>query len=282
MHPRTDPKESSRRNALLLGLVPTLAAALCILLPARADAQATSGAPSAEALADSLDTGITRAAHRGDLDRLEELRLLAERAVEAFPNERWFLYYEAYALHRLGTLYLSLQEDEDRADRALEEAQALLEGSVQEDPTAEDHALLSGVLGLRISVNPMIRGISMGPAADHHIEAALELDRHSPRVWLMQGISAYNTPGVFGGSTDRAQRHLERSVTLFGDHEPESTAPSWGEAEARAWLGQVYAEQGDTEKATTAYRDALRIEPEYRWVRQVLLPRVAGEDADGG
>ena len=43
----------------------------------------------------------------------------------------------------------------------------------------------------------------------------------NPRVWLMKGIGAVNTPSAFGGGLDKAESHLKQALELFkSDHPP--------------------------------------------------------------
>ena len=48
--------------------------------------------------------------------------------------------------------------------------------------------------------------------------------------------------------------------------------PEWGYLETLAWTGQVYAKLGNVDTARFYYTKVLTIEPEYGWVKYVLLP----------
>jgi cytochrome c-type biogenesis protein CcmH/NrfG len=41
-----------------------------------------------------------------------------------------------------------------------------------------------------------------------------------------------------------------------------------------AFLGQAWAKKGDRAKAIAAYENALKAEPNFSWVKYVLLPKV--------
>ncbi len=66
---------------------------------------------------------------------------------------------------------------------------------------------------------------------------------------------------------DVAEEYLKRSVELFATDAPKPGEPSWGKAEAFAWLGQVYEKKGDKTKAAEMYKTALDVEPELRDTR---------------
>lgn len=270
----TDDRPTARRT----GPVTTLLAALVVTagLLASGAPTARAQAPTPVALADSLESGVTAAFMAGDTARLREMATLAERAAAAHPDDPWLPYYRGFALYRLGTLALS--QDEDRADRILERAQQVFRRSAERDSLAESFALLASTKGMRISVNPMVRGMTMGSEVGGHLETAMELAPENPRVWLVRGVNALNTPGMFGGGTDEAIRRLQKALSLFSGPSASGPAPSWGEAETYAWLGQAYADQDSVAMARTAYRDALRLEPDFRWVSEQLLPALR----DGG
>ena len=121
-------------------------------------------------------------------------------------------------------------------------------------------------LGMRSGVE-MGKARALGPA--------------NPRVRLLEGISALHAPEMWGGGQDAALAHFLAAVELFAHDEPKRPLPAWGLAETYAWLGQTYAALGKVEEARAAYERALEVEPEYAWVRDVLLPRAWEIDARG-
>ena len=93
-------------------------------------------------------------------------------------------------------------------------------------------------------------------------------------VRLVEGISAFHTPKVFGGGHEAAQEHFLAAIELFAEDAPQSPLPDWGHAETYAWLGQTHVALGQVEAVRTAFERALELEPGYVWVREVLLPGV--------
>ena len=45
---------------------------------------------------------------------------------------------------------------------------------------------------------------------------------------------------------------------------------SWGKAEAHVWLGQVYEQMKERDKAAAEYTTALEIEPGFVWAKNLL------------
>ena len=212
---------------------------------------------------------IAKAAPTGDVAGFQAARALLERALTVAPSDAWLLHYTGYALYREATL--SMGRDGADAGALLEKADDYLERSTRLGPMPESHALRSGVLGMMIGSNP-IKGMTLGPQSGEQMEKALELDPENPRVWMLRGIGAVNTPAMFGGGLDKAEEYLKKSIVFFAKDKPQPPAPSWGANEAHVWLGQVYAKQDKIAEARAEYQKALAIEPNDMWVKYGLLP----------
>ena len=114
------------------------------------------------------------------------------------------------------------------------------------------------------------------------MDRALKLGPDNPRVLLLRGINAVHAPRMVGGGLERAQEYLEQSVALFGRTTSAALLPSWGHAEAYAWLGRVHERRGDRERAERAYMHALELDPNFSWVSRVLLPRLRNRSHRSG
>ena len=242
---------------------------LVISIAAFAQAPALTGASK---WADSAAREIDAATDAGDLTRLRSARTLLDRALTAFPNDALLLHYKGYALHREASLQEGLGHRTD-VEPLLDQARAVLEQSLAVKPMPETHALLSSVLGRSIGFHP-IKAMLLGPESGSQMTSAIALDPKNPRVWLLRGIGAMFTPAQFGGGLPVAEEHLKKAAELFESDHPVAPAPSWGRAETYAWLGQIYQKQNKSAEAITAYNKALEIDPQFNWVRRVLLPSV--------
>jgi Flp pilus assembly protein TadD len=114
----------------------------------------------------------------------------------------------------------------------------------------------------------------LGPRASGALDKAAEIAPDNPRVVVLQGISAFNTPALFGGGTEKAERLLRRSLTLFAREPADRPWPNWGRFDAHVWLGQALLGKGDRAGARAEYDRALTLAPGSRWVRSVLLPAI--------
>lgn len=210
-----------------------------------------------------------KATPAGDIGGLRTAEALLDRALTVSPNDPWLLHYLGFALYREATIRMGMNGDDVRP--TLERADSILDRSSRFGSIPESHALRSGLLGMMIGNNPL-RGMTLGPKSGAQMERALELGPANPRVWMLRGIGAVNTPAMFGGGLDKAEEYLKKSIELFGTDKPQPPSPSWGMYEAHVWLGQVYAKQSKKELARAEYQKALAIEPNDMWTRMSLLP----------
>ena len=248
--------------------IAVLASALLLGAPHSLDAQ---GADPGE-VAERVRAGIAEADIAGNHDGLAQAVSLARRAVTAFPDDMLVNHYLGYALYRLAGP--TMATDVGAALALLEEAGSYLERSIEIKPIAESHALLASTLGMRIVSDDL--AMTLGMRSSVELERARTMGPNNPRVRLLQGISAFHSPTMFGGGHDVALEHFLAAIALFAEDAPEPPLPAWGHAEAYAWLGQTSAALGQSEEARAAYERALELEPAYGWVREVLLSGVGG------
>jgi tetratricopeptide (TPR) repeat protein len=213
--------------------------------------------------ADTVSREIDRAYVSGDPAKVQAARAVAERVATAFPRDGLILHYEGFALYREGTVLASRGTD---AAPIFQRAKDILERSLKLHPLPETHAVISSIEGQLIAKDPS-RGMELGMAASASIAAALALGPNNPRVWLIRGLSAIYTPAEYGGGLQLAEEQIKKSIELFAKDAPKPGEPSWGNAEAHIWLGQVYQQLKDNARAAVEYNAALEIEPEFAWAK---------------
>lgn len=201
-----------------------------------------------------------------DFGQLDELRLQLGDPTKGDAPDR--LYTVAYLNWRITQLV-----PPKRRKTYSQEAERALQFLLHERPgDAEALALLGSAYGARIT--GFWSGIKFGKKADQALEEAAAVAPDNPRTVLQQGISAYFSPKAFGGGLDRAEALLRRSLELFQSQPEDAPWPNWGRVDAYAWLGQVLAKKGDVAGARDVYQQGLALEPDHRWIREVLLPQL--------
>lgn len=224
-------------------------------------------------LADSAARLIDRGHIENDIDKLHSAGALLDGALITYPKDPILLHYKGYAAFREGEI-LYVRGRATEAHPLLETARTMFEQSDSIRPMAENNALLTAVLGYLIGADNS-RGPELGPIIMTRNSSALSLGPLNPRVMLILGIGKLYTPPEYGGGAAEAEKDLSTAVRLFDADHPPPPMPSWGRAEAYAWLGQALQREGKTADAKTAFEKALSLEPNYAFVKRALAPPVA-------
>ena len=214
--------------------------------------------------------------NRGDLDLLMTARAAFERAAADTRRSAWARYYAALADFRIANHLLAREEgSKDRASSHLDSAVKNLKQVIKLDAeAAEAYALLNSVYGRQISLSPL-KGMLLGPRSRGALEKAERLAPDNPRVVLAAALADFNTPRMFGGNKERAMEGFRRAAALFAGQMPaDPLQPVWGHGEVYAWIGLAHLDRDERGRARAALEKALEIEPEFGWVRYVLLPGV--------
>lgn len=118
-------------------------------------------------------------------------------------------YFAGYSADLLVSL---LSSDGSGASRAellayLDYAIVHLEQAKQRDPSFADEGwvLLAGVYGRKIGLRPL-SGMRLGPRSSQAQEAATRLEPDYPRVALLQAVSDYTPPRIWGAAKPGRRR----------------------------------------------------------------------------
>lgn len=182
-------------------------------------------------------------------------------------------YYRGYADYRLGVVVYRM--DKEKSIAYLDSAAEHLERATQlSSKFAEAYALLGSCYGIKIAHSP-IKGIVLGPMAQRAMDKAKAIAPENPRVALLDAIRIYSTPSMFGGGKDEGLQAMRRAAQLFDRWTaPEPLVPDWGKAEVYAWIGIAYIDRKESVLARHALEQALKINPEYGWVKYGLSRKV--------
>jgi tetratricopeptide (TPR) repeat protein len=134
----------------------------------------------------------------------------------------------------------------------------------------EAYILLAAIQAQHARLSEMT--VPYDPGVTAALARAQVLDAKNPRLALAQGIAAFLAPRAVGAEPNAAEEALKRAEALFAAGAAGTTWPNWGRAQTQAWLGQVLAQKGDVAGARQAYQSALTLQPDYVWVKNVLLP----------
>lgn len=102
-------------------------------------------------------------------------------------------------------------------------------------------------------------------------------------LWVAGGDLLFKPP-QWGGSTERAIEIYVRAADVAGAPQPDSPLPDWGKPEAIMALAYAHMIQKapDLAAAEKEARAALCLQPQWSYVRDVLLPQIRAAAANPG
>lgn len=249
--------------------------ALLLFLTMANTSGVTQSGDSVAARVAELKSTINKGVNAGQ----KELLIQAKEGLEELSGQRQHTmlvtYYLAYANYRLSSLFEDMPKDQK--NRYLDTAISHLEKVTEMAPNfAEGWALLGNCYGMKAS--GMFSAMRYGPKSQDAIDKALELAEDNPRVEMINGIGLMYKPALFGGSNQKAIAAFKEAGRYYQQWQPESELhPDWGFAENYAWLAQAYLKEDQPQEAMEAYNQALKIDPDYYWVKEILLPELKEE-----
>lgn len=236
----------------------------------------------AQSALDVIDQGKTlleRGFAASEMSTVRRARATFLRATSDRTHGYLAHYYVGLSSSRLANLSGADGDALPHVDDAIEH----LERVVELRPRwAEGHALLASVYGRKAGLQP-ISGMVLGPKTSAELERARALAPTNPRVVFLEASSQYFRPRMWGGDPEAGIAGFRRAIRLFDQApRPARGAPDWGHEEALTWLGIALARQGDLSGSRSAFERALRINPDFAWVRDELLPQLRRRIASGG
>lgn len=104
---------------------------------------------------------------------------------------------------------------------------------------------------------------------------AVELDPENPRVLWVQAAPLLFLPPEQGGDLNRAIEIYRRMGEVSqARSDAGSPLPDWGKPEALMSLAFAHLQQTDLTSAREEAQAALRLQPEWSYVRDILIPQI--------
>lgn len=209
-----------------------------------------------------------------DKNLLLEAKETFEKALAQDNSNTFALYHITYCEYKL--LEMSLRKgSEDLFDKYYDAAVANAENlSETKGIGSEGKTLLAGIYMIKIA-NSFLSGVTLTPKIHTLLDESEEINKINPRTYLLRGIMKFQTPAMFGGSTEEAAKNFNKAVALFEKQNSDNPlGPNWGYLEALAWLGRAHEKLENYDAAKFAYQKALAVEPNFVWVKSSLLPKL--------
>lgn len=143
------------------------------------------------------------------------------------------------------------------------------------DFASEGKTLFAAILMMKITYN-WAEAMTLSPRINALLGEAETINPNNPRAYLIHGIMKLNTPAAFGGSVKEALENFNKTISYFEKEEEKSTSLTinWGYLDALAWTGIANEKLEMSDAAIFVYKKALSIEPEFSWIKYVLLPNL--------
>ncbi|MFO7864410.1 MAG: tetratricopeptide repeat protein [Salinivirgaceae bacterium] len=179
--------------------------------------------------------------------------------------------------YRLALSYYGLigaflgKEEKGRAEVYLKKATHLTKSLVDADENDSRYLALRGaLLGFEIALSSY-KAMYLGPQSLNYINEAIEKNPENPTAWIEYGNALYYMPKFVGGDRQEAIQAYKKAIRLY---EAENTDNCWLYLNSLAVLGQWYENSQQYYLALEHYRKALRVAPDFEWVKKELLPQL--------
>lgn len=130
----------------------------------------------------------------------------------------------------------------------------------------------SALLGFEIGLNK-IKAPFLGPQSVDAAKEAMALDKSNPYAYLQYGNALFYMPKMVGGSKElgienylTAERLMEKDI--------KSLKNDWNYLSLLVTIGNAYLKIENTKMAKLYYTKALKVEPNFAWVKNELLPQL--------
>lgn len=162
-------------------------------------------------------------------------------------------------------------DDKDQAKAFSKRAVELAKTHLDQFPDdADTKAILAGAYGLQMGLDPF-KGMTLGAKTSRLLHAAVDSAPERLIPNYMMAMSFYNTPRMWGGDKQQAVDYFKKAVAAGAAPEHKS---NWLYLSSMAWLGIALESQELDQQAVAVFEQALRVEPEFKWVKYELLPAI--------
>ncbi len=196
------------------------------------------------------------------------------RLVELDNAKELVLLYAEYGL--IGHYIGSKQQELARVELPIFEMR--IENALKRLPgDANLYAFSAAMVAYKIALQPWKAPFYIFSHSEY-LRKAAELSVNLGLPLVEQGNALYFKPSLVGGDRAESVKYYERAFEFY----KENCRNHWMYYNVGAWLAQVYANQNQKEKAEVLYLQLLKEAPEFKWVKEDLLPALkAGKKAYG-
>ena len=212
---------------------------------------------------------IYKAYIRGDMDQWKY-------SIESLENIRNKTNKEKLELINYQYGYIAWCIDQgqiNEAEKYLAKAERLINFLEEETYSLSTvYAYKAAFIGFRIGISPY-KAPFIGTQSLAYAKKSVTLDATNPFAYIQLGNIAYYTPKIFGGSKFEAMQQYKIALQLM-EKNTSSMHQNWNYLNLLVILIHAHIDAGQYTKAKEYCIKALRIEPEFDWVKNNLYPEI--------
>ncbi len=129
----------------------------------------------------------------------------------------------------------------------------------------------AAINGLKIGINPF-SAIFLGPGILSKAKKAIALDKENPNAYILLGNSKYYMWAMLGGSKKEALQYYKKAEKII-EKDTLKTQENWNYLSLLTMIAHVYEEMDNNKAANAYYKKILRIEPNYKWIKDEIYPQ---------
>ncbi|HPE39641.1 MAG TPA: tetratricopeptide repeat protein [Bacteroidales bacterium] len=133
--------------------------------------------------------------------------------------------------------------------------------------------------GYNIALAPY-KVIFFGSRSIKHVEKAIQLDKKNYFGYLQMGNIEYYKPPRFGGDKYKSINYYGQAKALI-ENDYFKSKNDWNYLNILVSIAKSYTALGKYEEAKKYYEATLKIEPQFTWVKNNLLPELNKKMKDG-
>jgi tetratricopeptide (TPR) repeat protein len=165
---------------------------------------------------------------------LQEVSAQFER-IGDMEKSQWLPYYYS----ALAQVNIGWRDEKADKDKLAAKTKGIIAKAEAIEKSAELYVLLNMVATQQMMVDPQSRWMTYGQEAAKALDDAKKIDPNNPRIYYLEGMSAFNTPAAFGGGKDKARPIFEKAVKLYKNFKAQSAFhPKWGQKIAEDMLAK--------------------------------------------
>lgn len=168
--------------------------------------------------------------------------------------------------------YIGNERKSEAALHLIEAEKNIDQLMAKQPQSSSGYVMKATMQAFRISFNK-IKAPILGAQFEKNIQKALSINPNNAAAWYELGNMEFYKPMVFGGSKNNAVANYQKAVALF--EKPGSRLQyNWVYLNALVSLAKAFENFKLHADALAVYEKILKIEPEFQWVKNELLPQL--------